>query len=293
MFKVWFMRLAFEIAAVIMWRRKAPRNLAVANRKINVRGGEIAVRIYTPESAGPHPVVVYYHGGGFVLGSLGTVDGPCRDIAANSQHVVVSVDYRQAPEFPFPAAADDAIDAVQWVKDNAAALNVDASRIVVAGDSAGGNLAAVAALHYASAEPGLIKGQVLIYPVTHHYEYGTASYTEKATGHGLTRDMMVWFWDLYYRDSTALEPGSLAHPLSTPLTADDLSALPPALVMTAEHDPLRDEGIEYYEKLEKAGVPVQHTLYADAQHGFIGAMGPTEVHKRGIAEIAGWLGALD
>lgn len=289
MFKVKLYRYMIRMMTFALWRRLAPRNLQVVNRAIRIRDAEIGARIYTPESPGPHPVIIYYHGGGFVLGDLDTVDGICRAIAASSDHTVVSVDYRLAPESPFPAAAHDAIDAVQWVREHAGELEIDIDRLYVAGDSAGGNLAAVVALHMKDIEPRLIKGQILIYPVTHHYSYGTPSYTEKARGAGLTRNMMVWFWDLYYKGNQLLPEGEVTHPLSTPLAAEQLAGVPPALVLTAEHDPLRDEGILYAEKMAAAGSQVQHTLYDEAQHGFIGSMGPTADHKEGIQEISQWL----
>lgn len=292
MLKAKFLRFVMSLAIPLMWRGKAPQNMAVSNRRIPVRGGEIGVRLYTPESAGPHPVIVYFHGGGFVIGNLETVDAACRDLVANTGHVVVSVDYRLAPEHPFPAAAHDCIDAVQWVAGNAATISVDAGRLYVAGDSAGGNLAAVSALALRAEHPGVIKGQILLYPVTHHYSYGAPSYEEKAKGYGLTRDMMVWFWDTYYKDATELPGGQLTHPLSTPLT-EDLSGLPPALVLTAEHDPLRDEGADYAKRMADAGVAVQYTLYDNARHGFVGTLGPTSDHTKGIAEIAAWLSAGD
>ncbi|MEM9257306.1 MAG: alpha/beta hydrolase [Pseudomonadota bacterium] len=273
----------------LVWRRKAPDNLQVVDQTIPVRDGQIAVRMYTPDLQGPFPTIVYFHGGGFVLGSLETVDGACRDLCSSSGHGVISVDYRLAPEAPFPAAPNDCLDALNWVHHNAQSLAVDASRLYVAGDSAGGNLAAVTALQMRDSNPELIRGQILLYPVTHHYSYNTPSYSENAKGQGLTRNMMVWFWDLYYGGSAALADGQWTHPLSTPLAVDNLADLPPALVLTAELDPLRDEGVEYAERLSSCGVPVQHTLYACAQHGFIGTMGPTETHRRGIKEIVRWL----
>lgn len=292
MAKVWLFRWAYRVIALFYWWRKAPRNLGVENRQIPTRAGTVGIRIYSPESAGPHPAIMFFHGGGFVVGDLNTMDGTCRDLAANAGHTVISVDYRLAPEAPFPAAAHDCIDATKWLKAEAKNINVDAGRICVAGDSAGGNLAAVTALQLKDAQPNLIKSQILIYPVTHHYSFATPSYSDKAKGHGLTRNLMIWFWDHYYRESAALSAGQFNHPLSTPLAEDDLSGLPPALVLTAEHDPLRDEGIQYGEKMAAAGVAVQQTLYHDAQHGFVGSMGPTEDHRKAIAEIADWLAAL-
>jgi len=292
MIRVKLFRFASRLFAKLLWWRKAPRNLTVHDQLVPTRAGNVSVRIYSPESAGPHPVIVFFHGGGFVIGDLNTMDGTCRELAVNTTHTVVSVDYRLAPEAPFPAAAEDCIDAVQWLQAEAVNINVDSSRICLAGDSAGGNLAAVAALHFNSVQPGLIKGQILIYPVTHHYSYETPSYSEKARGYGLTRNMMIWFWDHYYRETSALASGRFTHPLSTPLAEDQLSGLPPALVLTAEHDPLRDEGIEYADKMAAAGVAVQQTLYHDAQHGFAGSMGPTKDQKKAIAEISDWLSSL-
>ena len=234
----------------------------VENRMIPVPGGEIAVRIYTPAGDGPLPALVYYHGGGWVIGNLDTVDVPCRMLANRADCVVVSVDYRLAPEHKFPTAADDAYAAAKWVAENAASIQVDPERIAVGGDSAGGNLAAVVALMARDQGDLSLAYQMLLYPVTNH-SYETDSYRDNADGYFLTKNTMVWFWNHYLRDE---QDGQ--NPYASPLLADDLSGLPPAIVITAGFDPLRDEGEAYAARLREAGVPVEATRYDGMIHGF-------------------------
>lgn len=292
MLKVKIYRFVIRLMALILWRKKAPTNLTVKLETIPVDGDSIGVRIYTPQGSGPFPMILYFHGGGFVIGDTKSYDPMCRDLCAKSQHIVISVDYRLAPEHPFPAAPLDCMASLKWTTDNSKRLNGIKEQIITAGDSAGGNLATVVALQSREKFPGLIKGQLLIYPVTHHYSYNTVSYNEKGKGYGLTRDMMIWFWDLYYRDNDLVQAGKFEHELATPLALDDLSNLPPALIITAENDPLRDEGIEYAERLSEQGIKVQHTLYSGAEHGFIGSLGPSAEHDKGMQEIAHWLNNL-
>jgi len=208
--------------------------------------------------------------------------------------MVVSVDYRRAPEFPFPTAPNDCITALEWVLKNIGRLEGDISRIFVAGDSAGGNLAAVLALQARTKFPGLIKGQVLIYPVTDHYSSDSnqgesCSYSKNKKGRVLTKGLMIWFWDLYYKNSQLLKLGQTQHELSTPLNVYDLSDLPPALILIADRDPLKDEAFAYAEKLMANGTKVQHTLYKGTQHGFMGGFGPTRNYEKGCLEIVAWL----
>ncbi|MDN3016153.1 alpha/beta hydrolase fold domain-containing protein [Paenibacillus sp. BSR1-1] len=252
----------------------------VENRTIPVPGGEIPVRIYTPSGEGPFPALVYYHGGGWVIGNLDTVDVPCRMLANRAGCVVVSVDYRLAPEHKFPTAAEDSYAVVKWVAEQAASIQVDPERIAVGGDSAGGNLAAVVALMARDQGGPSIAYQMLIYPVTNH-SYETESYRENANGYFLTKNTMVWFWNHYLRDE---QDGK--NPYASPLLAEDLSGLPPALVITAGFDPLRDEGEAYAERLKATGVPVEATRYDGMIHGFFWMPGVLEQGSAAIKQAA-------
>ncbi|MBT2757635.1 alpha/beta hydrolase [Mesobacillus foraminis] len=252
----------------------------VEDRKIPGPAGEIPIRIYTPEGEGPFPVLVYYHGGGWVIGNLETVDIPCRMLANQANCVVVSVDYRLAPEHKFPAAADDSYAAAKWVVENAASIQADPDRIAVGGDSAGGNLAAVVALMARDKGEISLAYQILIYPVTNH-SYATESYTENAEGYLLTKDSMIWFWN-HYLDNE--EDGQ--NPYASPLLASDFSGLAPALVLTGEFDPLRDEGEAYAKRLKEAGVPVEANRYDGMIHGFFWMPGVLEQGRKSIEQAA-------
>ncbi|WP_042463138.1 alpha/beta hydrolase [Neobacillus dielmonensis] len=252
----------------------------IENRTIPGPGGEIPVRIYTPAAEGPLPVLVFYHGGGWVIGNLDTMDIPCRMLAKTVGCVVVSVDYRLAPEHKFPAAAEDSYAALKWVAENASELGADAKRIAVGGDSAGGNLTAVTALMARDKGGPSLAYQLLIYPVTNH-SFDTESYLENAEGYFLTKNMMVWFWDHYLNSK---EDG--LNPYASPLRAGDLSGLPPALVITAGFDPLRDEGEAYGNLLREAGVPVEATRYDGMIHGFFGMPGILDDSKKAIDQAA-------
>ncbi|HWE56331.1 MAG TPA: alpha/beta hydrolase fold domain-containing protein, partial [Acidimicrobiales bacterium] len=212
--------------------------------------GELPYRLYRPEGTGPHPVIAYFHGGGWVLGDLDSDDPVCRDLCSRTGAVVVSVNYRHAPEHRFPAAADDAFAALQWIGANAVELGGIPGQLIVAGWSAGGNLAAVAAQRARDEGGPDLLGQVLLTPVTDS-DMSRASYQENGDGYVLTQPLMEWFWD-HYADAEDRTDVRVA-----PLRGD-LAGLPPAVVMTAQFDPLRDEGDAYAESLEKAGIPVRH-----------------------------------
>jgi acetyl esterase len=228
--------------------------------------------------------MVFFHGSGFVVCSLDTHDGICRNLCAGTGCVVVSVDYRLAPEAKFPAAPDDCLAATRWAVANAAALGADPGRVFVAGDSAGGNLAAVTALRIRDEGGPALLGQLLIYPVTDYYDPGTPSMVENAEGYGLGRAGMIWFWDHYLRT-----PADGAHPHASPLRAGRLDGLPPALVVTAEFDPLRDEGEYYAERLRQAGVPTEMKRWDGMNHGFF--FWPGVVDRAGAAmdEACAWV----
>jgi acetyl esterase len=242
-----------------------PEPVAVVyDRDLPGPAGDIPVRVYRPQPIGgdPLPVVVYFHGGGWVLCDLDTHDTTCRAMANGVDAVVVSVDYRLAPEHKFPAAAEDAYAATQWVFDHADELGADPERLAVAGDSAGGNLAAVVPLMARDRGGPPIRFQLLIYPVT-DYSFDTPSYRDNAEGYFLLRIHMEWYWQQYIGSD---EEG--ANPYASPLRVKDASGLPPGMVITAELDPLRDEGEAYGKKLADAGVPFTVRRYDGMFHGF-------------------------
>jgi len=255
---------------------------------INIPGpvGDIPARLYAPASDGPQPALVYFHGGGFVIGDIESHDALCRMLANRSRCAVVSIDYRLAPEHKFPAAADDCYAATAHIHQNAAAFGIDPLRIAVGGDSAGGNLAAVVALMARdNAGPPLVF-QLLIYPVT-DYNFDTSSYHDNAQGYFLTQATMRWFWAHYL---TGDADG--ANPHASPLRAASLAGLPPAHVITAEYDPLRDEGEEYGHRLDAAGVATTIRRYDGVVHGFVGQAAAVPEGGQAIDLIAQELKAL-
>jgi acetyl esterase len=228
---------------------------------VPVDGGEITVRVYTPEGTGPFPCHVYIHGGGFWIGTLEHSDDGCRAIAVDAGCVVASVDYRLAPEAKFPAAAEDSYAALCWVAAHAAELDVDAARISVGGGSAGGNLAAVVALMARDRNGPALVLQVLEIPVT-DLTMSQPSVRENGVGYLLTSEGMAQYVGYYLAD-----PADATNPYASPLLAEDVSGLPPAIVMTAEFDPLRDEGEAYAARLREAGVAVEQTRWEGQIHG--------------------------
>lgn len=244
-------------------------------------GGNLPVRIYATGHGGLRPALIYFHGGGFVFGNLDTHDAVCRAIAKESDAVVISVDYRLAPEHRFPAAVEDSYTATIWVSRNAAELGIDPQCISVGGDSAGGNLATVVAMRCRDAGGPALASQVLIYPVTDLSSLETDSHRELGEGYFLTRAAMNWFTG-HYISSTALA----RHPEASPLLAPDLSALPPALIITAEFDPLRDEGEAYGQRLRQAGVPVTVSRYSGMIHAFVSMRGVLAGGRQAIQEVA-------
>jgi acetyl esterase len=220
--------------------------------------------VYRPSDEPALPALVWFHGGGWTIGSLETHDNTCRSLANAVGCIVVSVDYRLAPEHKFPAAADDAFAATQWVAEHAAELGGDPDRIAVGGDSAGGNLAAVVSLLARDAGGPAVVFELLVYPVTDH-EFESPSMRENAKGYFLELESMRWFYNQYLRDES-----DGADWRFSPARAADLSGLPPAFVLTAEFDPLRDQGEAYARQLESAGCAVEARRYDGVFHGFFG-----------------------
>jgi acetyl esterase len=236
----------------------------VSEHRLN---SDVAVRVYSPEGPGPLPVVIYFHGGGWVSGDLDMHDSTCRRIANRARAVVVNVDYRLAPEHRFPDAFDDAWVAVQWTHDHAAELGGDPGRLAVAGSSAGGNLAAAVALRARDERAPRIDLQVLIYPVLDS-RLDTDSFRENAEGYLLTATQMEWYWNQYVPDTSDRKDWRVS-----PMHADSLAGLPPAIVVVAEHDPLKDEGEAYASRLQEEGVAAEVTCYEGQIHGFMGFLG--------------------
>lgn len=234
----------------------------VTDLKVGGRNGEIPIRMYTPENSEKAPVIVFYHGGGFVIGNLKSHDKVCRRLCKMNQAFVVAVDYRLAPEHKFPAAVEDCYDATKWVGEHIAEYGGNPEKLIVMGDSAGGNLAAVTAIQARDLGIPKVAAQVLIYPTT-DARMLHPSITSNGKGYILTKDLMTWFMDNYTSNEA-----DKSNPLMSPLLTEDLSNLPPALVQTAGFDPLRDEGIEYQEKLKAAGNEVQYTNYEGLVHTY-------------------------
>ncbi|QDX41849.1 alpha/beta hydrolase [Salarchaeum sp. JOR-1] len=245
--------------------------------------GEIPLRVYR-DTDGPAGTLVFYHGGGWTLGTLDSAGDLCRELAARTDRVVVSVDYRLAPEHPFPAGLDDAYAALAWVSEHAGTFG-GAGDLAVAGTSAGGNLAAAVALRARDHDGPDISQQALLYPITNH-AFDTDSYRENADGPLLTRADMEWFWEQYVRS-----PVDAANPYASVLRARDHSGLPDATVVTAGHDPLRDDGAAYADALGDAGTPVEHHHYPSMAHGFLSLTDSVAVADDAMAAVAGRLRA--
>jgi acetyl esterase len=238
---------------------------SVEDRTVPGGAGEVKARVYRPATEGPHPTIVFFHGGGFVIGDVDTHDDHTRLLCRDVDAVVLSVDYRLAPETPFPGGYEDCLAAALWAVEHADELGGDPSRVAVAGDSAGGNLSAAVTLGARDAGVPLA-AQLLLYPAVDFVDSEDhASRAENAEGYFLTAADMAWFGDHYVPD-----PARRSDPYASVLRAPDLSGLPPAVVATAEYDPLRDEGEAYAAALEKAGVPVTMRRFDGLIHGFFG-----------------------
>jgi acetyl esterase len=247
-------------------------------------GGDLSLRVYTPVGNGPFPVLLFIHGGGWVLFRPKHYDAICTHLSAGASCMVVSVDYRLSPETHYPGALEDCMEALSWLTKNSQGLQADASRIIVCGDSAGGTLAAALALKNRDLKgPGLL-AQALIYPAVAWYEPPTPSFKKFAGGYSLTADALYWLWDAYLGSKT--KPSD---PYAVPMEAVNLKDLPEALVLVSGYDPLRDEGIAYAGKLDAAGVKTTVIQYGDMIHGFLSYLGILDQAETAIEKISSWL----
>jgi acetyl esterase len=269
-----------QMEATARARQAEPLTVAkVEERLISGAAGEIRLRLYWPDAAGPVPAIVYYHGGGHVIGSLDTHDFVARNLCAGAGALVASIDYRMGPEHKFPAAVDDCFAALQWVAANAVSFGGDASRLAIAGDSAGGNLAAVCAILARDHGGPELKRQILVYPATAP-DCESESHHLFGVGHLLSRRMVLWFFGMHSGGQDHTKDFRYA-PLITP----DLSGLAPALVIVAGFDPLRDEGIAYANRLQEAGNPVDLLAFDGMVHGFFSLSGYIDAGKIAIGEV--------
>ncbi|WP_143965569.1 alpha/beta hydrolase [Gordonia zhaorongruii] len=256
----------------------------ISDRTVPGPAGEIPVRVYTPEGTGPFPVLVYFPGGGFVVGTPDSTHGPCTVWAKQIGAVVVSVNYRKGPEDPFPAAVDDAIAVTRWVAGNAAEIGADPARVAVGGDSAGGNLATDVAIDARDNDGPSLAAQVLIYPAT-DISKAYPSLHENGTGYFISKNLLRWFGANYRADPLDWR--------ASPMLLDDLSGLAPAFVVTAEYDPLRDQGEAYAQRLAEAGVDVQARRYDGQIHAFVANLaGVTGQGKTAVNDIGEYLSGV-
>jgi len=266
------------------WHSDLPYSLL----QIPTDEGSLPLRMYVGQDGGNKPLIVYFHGGGWVIGDLRTHHPICQALCTHSGCTIVSVEYRLAPEHTYPAAHDDCLAATRWVSHHLEELGPSNGQIILAGDSAGANLATSTCLTLGESERSAVVGEIVIYPVTDYYTCRYPSHREKAKGYALSTAMLRWFWDTYLAEKEAVKA-----PLrTTPLRAPNLALLPATLLVTAEHDPLRDEGIAYRDKLQSEGVSVQYRHFDHAEHGFACSFGVTPDFELLMSDISQWLHTL-
>ena len=283
--KVFLLRWVYRYSSAKQWGgkyREQPHSIL----QLPTGDGPLEARMFNGSSGADKPLILYFHGGGWVIGDLDTHLPFCQVLSEKTGCTVITVNYRLAPEHPYPAAHNDALATARWTAQHIQQLGPSNGTLIVAGDSAGANLATCACLGLDAPTRKRVAGQVLIYPVTQHHKAYSHSFTEKGKGYVLTADLMIWFWDTYLggKDETQAK-GAM------PMLARTVEHLPPTFLVTAEHDPLRDEGIAYAEKLRKAGVSTVARHFPNAQHGFVCSEGPTEDFDAFIEALNEWLGS--
>lgn len=266
--------------------RSLPTPAPVRTR--DLEAGGVPCRLYRPEFTGPLPLIVYFHGGGFVLGDADAYDLQSSFIAARTGCMLLFVDFRRAPEHPFPAAVEDAVAAVSWVRANLSELEADPARVAVAGDSAGGNLSVTVCLALRGEAGPPIRLQCLFYPVTDFRPYaggaGYPSIEAFSKDFGLDRQVMTWFRERYLPD-----PALADDPRASPILADDIAGLPETYVVTPENDPLRDMGKAFADRLRDAGVPVTYRCFDGMVHNFLGHAGVSQAAEGALKEVCDWI----
>ena len=273
--------IRYMVPLAIRWNWRSEIDRSVKTEDFSIDNVSLKLRVFYPPRQVMSPVIVYFHGGGFMMGGLDASDPGCRDLCKITGMVIVSVGYRLAPENPFPAAVDDSLAAFDWVMNNIGHIRGDRQRVFIAGDSAGGNLATVVAQQRRS-HPVL--GQVLLYPVVDFSNMDRPSYQQNTDDMWLNAQTMRWFRKLYFVDER-----QWVDVRASPLLADSLEGLPPALILTAEFDPLRDEAELYARNLAAAGVDVEHHRFNNEHHGFYGFFGKTLVYHETATVLVNWL----
>jgi acetyl esterase len=284
--KVWALRRCYRFISARAWRGETS-GIHWGALEIPSPSGPIHGRLYN--AGADRPLIVYLHGGGWVIGDLDTHHPFCLALSESAGCTLIAVDYRLAPEHPFPAATDDCLIAVHWIMAHLGDFGPCNSRLVVAGDSAGGNLTACTCLDLEEPLRQRLAGALILYPAVDRYDAGFASYVERATTQLLTSDLVRWFWDTYLGDRDRHSAGAER---AFPLRSENLAVMPPTLLVTAEFDPLRDEGIAFAEKLRQAGVAVTYRHFDKAAHGFACSEGPGEAHRSLMRDITEWLAGL-
>tara|TARA_R100000005_G_scaffold96344_1_gene82565 strand:+ start:10604 stop:11503 length:900 start_codon:yes stop_codon:yes gene_type:complete len=283
--RVWATRAYYRRANAQAWRGKFT-DAPCSTLQLPGPGGQLQTRVYSSKQGANKPLIIYFHGGGWVVGDLATHHPFCQQLREHTGCTVVAVDYRLAPEHPCPAALDDCLAATRWLARHVESIGPTNGDFVLAGDSAGGHLAACTALAVDAALRSRLAGALLIYPVVDHYSRPYPSYTERARGQTLTSALMRWFWDTWLEGKGADAADAVGAVIAG---RPDLPSLPPCLLVTAERDPLRDEGRALGTALEHAGVDLTQHHYADAEHGFACSQGPNGDFQHFMALARQWL----
>lgn len=286
--QVWVLRFYYRLANAWAWRGQTS-SVRHDDRQIPVPGALLNARFYRSEMGADRPLIVYFHGGGWVIGGLETHHHFCQTLCETTGCSVIVLAYRLAPERPFPTAHNDCLLATHWIAQQLEKLGLGNGKLVLAGDSAGANLATCVCLEANRETRARIIAEVLIYPAVDYYTAGFDSYVEKAKGQALTTSLMQWFWNAYLGK---LPEQALETQRAFPLRSAQLASLPPTLLITAENDPLRDEGKAYAEKLRVEGVAVSYQHFPAAEHGFACSHGPSADARDFMKQLASWLAAL-